>query len=708
MKKPLFVYIILLFFITNILGSTPIYAQEIRLPAPGVMVHLSPEFAPPLLKGIKIYRNNPFRFDFILDTGDATESDQQLKIDSNRLIKYFLASLTVPEKDLWVNLSPYEKDHIVPEEFGQTEMGRDLLAQDYILKQITASVIYPESKIGKEFWDKVYAEASKRYGKTDIPVNTFNKVWIIPEKATVYEHKDSAFVIESKLKVMLEEDYLALEKNIAKDQTTSATNKLGSDIVREVVIPILEKEVNEGKNFAQLRQVYNSLILATWYKRKVKESMLGKVYADQKKTAGIDIADKNEKDKIWKLYVEAFKKGSYNYIREEYDSTTKTTIPRKYFSGGTALTFGAEFQVKSVDPAELQGFSSRRDKVLQTRVNPAMKADTAMAGRIRTDTTLIGDPTEWLSDKDMLKLIRRVFSSKEISDVLTGASSFGDEKYDVKGLFSIWRPYFVQILRDVYFNKAGVQKAIDSSLPKNVIAKLKAPINFNGHKLSRDLYQIGFRTDLLMRYVEQKVEHLIQTHGARRLKIVLGGTSFEEVQLVNLVLEKALRLSAKAHRLKEQEFIASWDIQIVAYSITTDSLLHIKELLPAGIDRPKSVRLEYMDLLDEFQLNRLVAEGPDVVICSRTLYISEYYAGMGNPIVYPSDTRDMAKMRAGVRKRLGLIKQFVFRVYQALPDGGAFLIEQPFIFQPDFSGFQYVATPLDSLAHGSGMMLKKS
>ena len=58
-----------------------------------------------------------------------------------RLVKYFLAALTIPEKDLWVNLSPYEKDRVITDEFGSTEMGRDLLAQDYMLKQLTSSLI---------------------------------------------------------------------------------------------------------------------------------------------------------------------------------------------------------------------------------------------------------------------------------------------------------------------------------------------------------------------------------------------------------------------------------------------------------------------------------------------------------------------------------------------------------------------------------------
>ena len=336
------------------------------LPEPGIRLALSPVFEPPLLKGIKVYRNAPFRFDFILDKGDIdngveTQNLASLRRDSTRLIKYFLAALTVPEKDLWVNLSPYEKDRIIPEAFGQTEMGRDLLAQDYILKQITASVIDPNTKVGKEFWDKVYAESFKRYGTTDIPIDTFNKVWITPAKASVYENKDAAVVVDATLKVMLEADYLAIARADTRSAPTthgdtllrvgedlvSSRNDIPKQILREIIIPILEKEVNEGKNFIVLRQVYNSLILAAWYKRKVKASVMGQGYIDQNKILGIDITDKNEKEKIWNRYVEAFRKGAYNFIREEYDPVTRESMPRKYFSGGFKLGIEALTEASS-------------------------------------------------------------------------------------------------------------------------------------------------------------------------------------------------------------------------------------------------------------------------------------------------------------------------------------------------------------------------
>ena len=68
-----------------------------------------------------------------------------------------------------------------------------------ILKHITASLIYPESHLGKAFWQKVYAQAQAKYGTTQIPVNTFNQVWIVPEKAVVYENGGMAFVLEEHL-----------------------------------------------------------------------------------------------------------------------------------------------------------------------------------------------------------------------------------------------------------------------------------------------------------------------------------------------------------------------------------------------------------------------------------------------------------------------------------------------------------------------------
>lgn len=309
------------------------HADEfLGLPKPGAMVNLSPAYMPAMIKGLTVHKDNPFMFDFIVDTGQDRLAGQVLKNEGNKLIKYFLASLAIPEKDLWVNLSPYEKDRTIPAALAQTDMGRDLLAQDYILKQITASLIYPEKKLGKIFWDRVYTKAREMYGMTQVQVNTFNKVWIMADRAEVFEHDQSAFVVDSHLKVMLEEDYLALQNhNAPRNDTHSVT----STIVRQIILPELEVEVNSGRNFAQLRQVYNSLILATWYKNRLKQALLNQVYSNQEKVKGIDLKDPSIKEKIYNRYLQAYKKGVFNFIKE--DMSQGQMVPRKYFSGGMEI-----------------------------------------------------------------------------------------------------------------------------------------------------------------------------------------------------------------------------------------------------------------------------------------------------------------------------------------------------------------------------------
>ena len=329
--------------------TPPSYAQIagagtqsiVNLPVPGTMITQTPEFTPPLIMGITVHPENPLQFDFIINNGDRELSGQKLKDEAKQLIKYFLASLTVPEEEMWVNLSPYEKDRIAPESFGQTEMGRDLLAQDYLLKQLTASMIYPEEELGQKFWDRVYDQAKDKYDVNEIPINTVTRVWIVPQEATIFEHRNSAFVVKSRLKVMLEEDYHALQAGSGNNKfgfNPSNVNEATADIARELLVPEIEKEVNEGKNFAKLRQIYNSMILATWYKINLEKGLLGQVYVDKNKIEGINVQDRNIKQKIYNQYIQALEKGVYSYIKEDYNPTTNESIPRKYFSGGFSVT----------------------------------------------------------------------------------------------------------------------------------------------------------------------------------------------------------------------------------------------------------------------------------------------------------------------------------------------------------------------------------
>ena len=97
-----------------------------------------------------------------------------------------------------------------PDRNGPRPVGRRLYAQAN-----NGILIYPEDEIGKKFWKRIYEEAAKKIRNNQYSSNTFNKVWIVPEKAVVYENAKAgtAYVVESKLKVMLEQDYLSLRKH---------------------------------------------------------------------------------------------------------------------------------------------------------------------------------------------------------------------------------------------------------------------------------------------------------------------------------------------------------------------------------------------------------------------------------------------------------------------------------------------------------------
>jgi hypothetical protein len=491
MFKRLITFFIIISFILSyyqpVFGSTPLTtgAQDFsvnQLPVPGTMVGESAPFAPLALKGLVINLQKPLEFQFIVDTGSSSviasegpytghsqllrnqslstvipapsagssnqpkppkgqagiHNQEQLKQQANQLVKYFLAGLTIPEGDLWVNLSPYEKNRMVPEALGQTDLGRDLLAQDYILKQLTASLIYPEKDLGKEFWSRVYVRAQQQFGTTNIPVNTFNKVWILPDQAQVFEHGAAAYVTKATLKVMLDEDYLALSHRVIPTSSTVIptsstvipasstvipasstvipakagiqTHSLASNIIRQIILPEITKEVNTGKNFAPLRQIYQALILAKWYKETIQNGLLDAIYTNKNKVVGVNLTDPAVKEQIYERYLKAYKKGVFNYIKEDPINvslrggpadeaiSTRTTVARKYFSGGAY--FAGDFPIgRTHDGAMVvspEGKTVELDVSLQ---------DAAMAGNNEDEKYIIAyteDKVSWDRAVDLM------------------------------------------------------------------------------------------------------------------------------------------------------------------------------------------------------------------------------------------------------------------------------------------------------------------
>jgi len=311
---------------------------------------------PVILQGIKADIQNPFAFDFIAKCDLEGLSEKDISEDFDRQIRYFLTALTLPESDLWVNFSPFEEDRIIPEKLSQTELGEVMLISDYFLKQITSTFMSPDNESGQKLWDKIYKKAYQAYGTTNIQLNFLNKVWIVPEKAVVYQKDNTALILDSHLKVMLEKDYLATQQNLKQKKISSEKESKGeekdeeegaellsSEVFRNIIIPEIEKAINQDSAFSPLRQIYHALILAKWYKDYFYNSLLYSAYVDKNKVAGIDSIDKEFVSIAYQEYLNLFKNGVQDLIRVEYSPYEQKNVARHYFTGGIFGTVENEY-----------------------------------------------------------------------------------------------------------------------------------------------------------------------------------------------------------------------------------------------------------------------------------------------------------------------------------------------------------------------------
>ena len=116
-----------------------------------------------------------------------------------------------------------------------------------------------------------------------------------------------------------------------------ALNKIDQktrEVFRQQILPLIEREVNEGACFAPLRQMFYCLILANYFKDVVKTHPVYGAYIDQRKTGVLALPHSTQvKEKIYGAYVESFK--NTRYTRKESNGTT--TVIRRYTTGGLQM-----------------------------------------------------------------------------------------------------------------------------------------------------------------------------------------------------------------------------------------------------------------------------------------------------------------------------------------------------------------------------------
>jgi len=342
----------------------------------------------------------------------------------------------------------------------------------------------PEGETGKRFWERIYEKVYDVGAIHELPlqetIESFNKVWIIPDIAEVYQNGDAAYIVNAKLKVMMEGDYIAHQQSELSSQrklgpsvfqNDLTTNDTGSrvkpgmtdnikDIIRSTILPIIEDEVNNGPSFAPLRQIYHSMILAKWYEQHFKNSVLGQSYVDRNTVEGIKLSSPNAsvgdpflkdisaKDNgfptkalgndnsvqdIYNQYVVAYKQGAYDLIKDDYDPAKQEVVTRKYFSGG--IVGNVSFQTARFNSAMLS--SPAKVIAVALKQKPSVSAGhSAMLVKKEPDVQFMKKLSELLRPvQEMRKILQNPHSPKDSEEERIIEEGLGNLQERIPNLF---------------------------------------------------------------------------------------------------------------------------------------------------------------------------------------------------------------------------------------------------------------------------------
>lgn len=278
-------------------------------------------------------------FRFLVEARYASKFEGILDINKavRKTLEYFFTCLAVPDDSCWVNLNPDEPSDVLDGRLGDSDMSRVLLKVDLRLKQDVSQLMNPAfSSEGKEFWRRLYQKAGELNVKG---IRSMTKLWIVPDKAEVRHTEDIFSVEESSLKVELEPAYLSLNAR-GRNKKQDELEDFAASLISELMLPILNKRINEDYAYTDLREVYNALILARWYKQRYGARQTGLVQYS------IDFTYSPQE--IYQDYLDSISNKEYTWVEQEINT-------KYYFSGGVDLRKIRIKEAAHVDKAAADG-----------------------------------------------------------------------------------------------------------------------------------------------------------------------------------------------------------------------------------------------------------------------------------------------------------------------------------------------------------------
>lgn len=505
-----------------------------QLDISGHLAGLRNAFAPDVFRPLHLryLSYNPLEnnFQLFLDKGSLKNpTSQELEDTTKILLNYFFIGVTLPNDTFWVNLRPDAEDNIIDDRLAQTDVGKIMLESDLQLKKDTAQFTSPETPQGREYWDKLYRKAEELFGYENITIPTLTRPLIVPDEIIIRETTDSAYIYKATLKVMLEQDYL---KDSAvynfEDERLKQLNEYSSQLIRELIIPRLTKEINASKRYASLRQVYYSLILAQWFKARFasKDTAYSRLI-NRKDLTDLVSKESWSKTAYFEQYQKSFKDGEYN-IQEPVYTPYGQTI-RSYFSGGMQLAlkpedfapFGGQPKLGSSPVLTLPANSSspvgsakRRDLVavsLAAGAQGSLPMEQSASSAV--DEGKQSASSEMIQEQQEIEEINHDFS--RFSDYLK-RKDFSLYAYNKTRLWYFLRARgidaFMEVIKYNYdkYPEEIMQRFI-SGLMNEVLSKQYRDLEGHWHGLTKDMLYpyLDFITDIALKPAKRALDYTI-------------------------------------------------------------------------------------------------------------------------------------------------------------------------------------------------------
>lgn len=305
---------------------------------------------------------NSSEFSYILKAKKAGYGDSAINIEDAVTLSLgsFFIGLTIPESEFWVNLNPWEPDRIIEKDLESTDVGRIMLEADLRMKKSFGKYEDPcESDIGEEYW-KLLEEKRKDLVKNivtkynieerNILFMPVTRHWIVPNKVDAYETDNDIYIINATLSISSEPVYEHSKYNVinqnslsndAKQELDSAAKEYGryvKELEDKTILPLVVQDVNDDKDYSDLKQVYMSLVLAQWYKNKYRDEYGSSLFAnfiDSKDLSDLNTSSTWSAENIWRDYKKSFEDGDYHcWKNQTYKQGEYIITESNMYSGG--------------------------------------------------------------------------------------------------------------------------------------------------------------------------------------------------------------------------------------------------------------------------------------------------------------------------------------------------------------------------------------